>query len=101
MSGSNNPYESPQAASPAPALDPHRPIGIVGWIVIVPIALLASAIAFVCTCFPLAIVAPGGGVGFYFAWICGIVVGGAIGMLVGSGLRLLIRAMRRKRARWK
>lgn len=97
-----NPYEPPQSASELPPLDPHRPIGVLGWLVIVPLTLLASAVAFCCSCVTLVLSAipMNGGNGsdwvFWSCWVVAAVIAGAIGYFVARGLMKLTKLLRRR-----
>ncbi|QDU87323.1 hypothetical protein Pla175_06820 [Pirellulimonas nuda] len=92
-----NPYEPPQSRSALPPRDPHRPIGIVGWIVIVPLALLASAVAFVCTLYPLVMTSQSPSLSWLgdVAPLLSLLVSLTAGLLVGWGLKAAVRLLQR------
>ncbi len=94
-----NPYEPPQTQFELPPAEPHRPIGVLGWIVIVPLATISAAIAFACTCVPLGWMAGGSEFQFYSAWVCGVLVGVVIGFLVAWGLLQQLRTTRQAGAK--
>ncbi|QDU87321.1 hypothetical protein Pla175_06800 [Pirellulimonas nuda] len=95
-----NPFEPPQTAPPALRLDPHRPIGIVGWIVIVPLTLLAAALTFCCSCLTLTISTmdlvrgPAADAVFWSAWVVAGAIGIAVGYFVSRGLVRLAKHLR-------